>query len=145
MENTSPLWKQLFDRAERVVGPALDGLVRTDEFAAFTALGQRGFIEIDRRLENTSRRLWHRLNLPAGSDINRLLEHIARLERHVSDLEHQLTDRENAEYLASLTARHELRSADRKRADAREAKTSRGASRSRSPAAKHSLPTRSGR
>ena len=46
-----------------------------------------------------------------GFDMNRLLVHIARLEREVRDLRNQLADRENAEYLASLAARHDTKQA----------------------------------
>jgi polyhydroxyalkanoate synthesis regulator phasin len=46
----------------------------------------------DRTLESVSRRLLHLLNLPAGSDIRRLREQIARLERQVVALSKDLDD-----------------------------------------------------
>ena len=107
MASSSPLWKQLFDAVDGRLSPAIDELARSEDAAALAALGRRGRSELDRRLEQASRRTLHLLNLPAGSDVNRLLEHIARLEREVRDLRNLLADRENAEYLASLTARHE--------------------------------------
>ena len=105
--STSPLWKQLFDAVDERLSPAINEMARSDDAAALAALGRRGRSEFDRRMEQASRRTLHLLNLPAGSDVNRLLEHIARLEREVRDLRNLLTDRENAEYLASLAARHE--------------------------------------
>lgn len=107
MASSSPLWKQLFDAVDERLSPTVDELARSDDAAALAALGRRGRSEVDRRMEQASRRVLHLLNLPAGSDVNRLLEHIARLEREVRDLRNLLTDRENADYLASLTARHE--------------------------------------
>jgi polyhydroxyalkanoate synthesis regulator phasin len=102
----SPLWKQVFDTVERRVGPALDELVKRDDVVTALVLAQRTRGEIDRRLERTSRRVLHLLNLPAGSDVNRLLAHIARLEREIGDLRSQLADRENAEFLAELEERY---------------------------------------
>ena len=107
MASSSPLWKQLFDAVDERLSPAINEMARSEDAATLAALGRRGRSEIDRRMEQASRRTLHLLNLPAGSDVNRLLEHIARLEREVRDLRNLLTDRENAEYLASLAARHE--------------------------------------
>ena len=36
------------------------------------------------------RRAWHLVNLPAGSDVNRLLDEIATLQRQVRDLEKRI-------------------------------------------------------
>ena len=105
--SSSPLWKQLFDAVDGRLSPAINDMARSEDAATLAALGRRGRSELDRRMEQASRRALHLLNLPAGSDVNRLLEHIARLEREVRDLRNLLTDRENAEYLASLAARHE--------------------------------------
>ncbi len=107
MASSSPLWKQLFDAVDQRLSPTINEMARSEDAAALAALGRRGRSELDRRMEQASRRALHLLNLPAGSDVNRLLEHIARLEREVRDLRNLLTDRENAEYLASLAARHE--------------------------------------
>lgn len=105
----SPLWKQVFDTVEGRVGPVLDELMTRDDVVTALVLAQRTRGEIDRRLERTSRRVLHLLNLPAGSDVNRLLAHIARLEREIGDLRNQLADRENAEFLAELEERHRSR------------------------------------
>jgi hypothetical protein len=109
MPSSTPLWKQLFDAVDERLSPTINDLARSEDAATLAALGRRGRSELDRRMEQASRRTLHLLNLPAGSDVNRLLEHIARLEREVRDLRNLLTDRENAEYLASLAARHQAR------------------------------------
>jgi len=109
-----PLWKQLFDALDERLSPAINEMARSDEAAQLAALARRGRSELDRRVEQASRRALHMMNLPAGSDVNRLLEHIARLEREVRDLRKALTDRENAEYLAALSARHEATKASAK-------------------------------
>jgi uncharacterized membrane protein YccC len=98
------VWKQLFDAADRRFGSTVNELARRDEVVALAALGLRSRTEIERAMERMSRRALHFLNLPAGSDVNRLLQQIARVEREVRGLRHQLADRENAEYLAALEA-----------------------------------------
>jgi len=123
MASSSPLWKRVFDALDERVSPAINEMARSEDAATLVALGRRGRSELDRRMEQASRRTLHLLNLPAGSDVNRLLEHIARLEREVRDLRNALTDRENAEYLASLAARHK---ADRPAAKRRSAPRSKG-------------------
>jgi polyhydroxyalkanoate synthesis regulator phasin len=107
MASSSPLWKRLFDAVDERVSPTINEVANSDDAATLVALGRRGRSELDRRMEQASRRTLHLLNLPAGSDVNRLLEHIARLEREVRDLRNLLTDRENAEFLAALSERHD--------------------------------------
>jgi hypothetical protein len=107
--SASPLWKQLFDAVDQRLSPTLNDFAKRDEVVSLTSLALRSRAEIDIAIERLSRRALHFLNLPAGSDVNRLLEHIARVEREVRDLRHQLTDRENAEYLAALARTHAQR------------------------------------
>lgn len=102
----SPLWKQVFDSVEARIAPVVDDLMKRDDVVTAVVLAQRTRGEVDRRVERASRRVLHLLNLPAGSDVNRLLAHIARLEREVGELRNELADRENAELLAELSARH---------------------------------------
>jgi hypothetical protein len=103
--SASPLWKQLFDSLDQRFSPTINDLAKREEVVALTSLALRSRKEVDRLAEQASRRALHFLNLPAGSDVNRLLEHIARVEREVRELRHQLADRENAEYLAELERR----------------------------------------
>lgn len=79
------------------VGPALDGFTRSEEFAALTAIRTRARQEAGRQLERTSRRLFHLVNLPAASDINRLLRQIALVEREVRELRKRLDDEPTTE------------------------------------------------
>ncbi|MFM7536353.1 MAG: hypothetical protein ACKO91_11275 [Acidimicrobiales bacterium] len=106
MSTPSP-WKRVFDLVDARVSPVINELARSQDVAVLLALGVRAQREVERRAEQLSRRALHLLNLPAGSDVNRLLDHIARLEREVSDLRAELTDREVAAYLAELAERHE--------------------------------------
>ncbi len=103
-ERSQPTWKQVFDSVEKVIGPRINGVVRSEEFATLVALNKRGQVELTRRLEQLSRRTLHVLNLPAGSDVNRLLTHIASLEREVRDLRKEISNNSDAEFLASIPA-----------------------------------------
>ena len=103
-ERSQPTWKQVFDSVEKVVGPRINRVVGSEEFATMVALNKRGQVELTRRLEQVSRRTLHVLNLPAGSDVNRLLTHIASLEREVRDLRKEISHNSDAEFLASIPA-----------------------------------------
>ncbi len=104
-QQSSPLWKQLFDVLDRRLSPTINELAKSDDVGTVIALGHRARSKLAQRLEASSRRVLHLWNLPAGSDVNRLLEHISRVEREVRDLRNQLVDRENADHLASLSER----------------------------------------
>jgi len=62
------------------------------DIAAGIALAQSLRHDALRAAEAPSRRLLHLLNLPAGSDVNRLLVQIAALEREVRELRKRIED-----------------------------------------------------
>ncbi|MBA2513806.1 MAG: hypothetical protein H0V26_05690 [Solirubrobacterales bacterium] len=92
-EQKGLLWRA-FDAAEKAAAPRLEGAVRTGTFAAALSIVTRVDAAVRHELEARSRRLWHGLNLPAGSDVTRLRRQIATLDRelrHISrTLEHTL-------------------------------------------------------
>jgi hypothetical protein len=85
-----PIWRVGFDVGERAVGLPLEALVRTEAYMDAVALTLRTRRETAQRLERISRRALHLLNLPAGSDIRRVNDQLARLDRHVVALSKQL-------------------------------------------------------
>lgn len=100
------LWKELFDRLDSTVGPTLNNVAKSDDFTAATALMRRTRRAIERRFEEASSRVLHAFNLPAGTDVHRLLVHVAQLEADLRGIRTQLADREHAEFLAQLEADH---------------------------------------
>jgi hypothetical protein len=84
------VWRLGFDVAERAVAMPLEALVRTEAFFDAVTLGTRAQRGTSARLERLSRRALHLLNLPAGSDVRRVSDHVARLDRHVIALSKQL-------------------------------------------------------
>jgi hypothetical protein len=83
-------WKRLFDSVDRTVGTRVNDFARSEDFATVAALGRRAQTKFGQFTERASRRILHSFNLPAGSDVNRLLGQIALLEREVRDLRKEL-------------------------------------------------------
>jgi predicted transcriptional regulator len=85
-----PAWRQGFDAVEGVVGPRLTALVNSEAFAIAVGIATRAEHTMRQRSERTTRQLLHRLNLPAGSDVTRLLAEIGTLQQQVRELTKQL-------------------------------------------------------
>ena len=82
-----PLWRRTYDAVERPVGSRLEVAVQTEQFADVAGLLVRTRAELGRRVERTTRRALHRVNLPAASDVARLREQVTALDRSVRRLE----------------------------------------------------------
>ncbi len=96
-----PLWRQMYDRAERAVAPRLEACVRTGMFASTLATVTKARAELSRRgaqladgLGTASARGLHVVNLPAADDVTRLRTEIRGLDRRVRDLTRQLDQAE---------------------------------------------------
>lgn len=90
-----PLWRRAFDTAERAVAPHLERGVQSGGFTEAVVLVQRTRNGVYRRLERDSRRVWHLLNLPAGSDVRRLRRQVASLDREVRLLREALQQQQS--------------------------------------------------
>jgi len=82
----SPLWRRLYDTAERAVSPRLESVVRTDHFARGAALAGWAQSTARTQVAALSARVWHLVNLPSGTDIARLRGQIGALDREVRRL-----------------------------------------------------------
>ncbi len=96
-----PLWRQLYNRAERAVAPRLEAGVRTGMFASTLATVTKARAELSRRgaqlagdLGTVSARGLHVVNLPAADDVTRMRAEIRDLDRRVRDLTRQLDQAE---------------------------------------------------
>ncbi len=87
-----PGWRKGVDAVEGVLTPVAGNVVRNDTFALTLAVVARARRGAAGRAERISRQALHLLNLPAGSDINRLLRSIASVEREVRELAKQVED-----------------------------------------------------
>jgi len=81
-----PLWRRLYDTAERAVAPHLESVVRSEHFARGTALAGWAQATARARVEALSARMWHLANLPAGTDIARLRTQVGALDREIRRL-----------------------------------------------------------
>ncbi len=97
-ESSAPVWKQLFDAAERTVGSRINDFAKSENYAILVGLATRVQRQSAERSERLSRQFLHMANLPAGSDVNRLLTQIAKLEREVRELRKQLDDQKRGTY-----------------------------------------------
>ena len=83
---TAPRWRQAYDAVEREATPRVEGVLHSDAFATVSGLLNQVRRKIEADLAHASRRSLHLLNLPAGSDVTRLLNEIGQLRQEISDL-----------------------------------------------------------
>jgi hypothetical protein len=89
----APLWLHTIHRLERAIGGPLECALHSDTYFDLVAEATRARGRAGRTVEGLSRRWLHLLNLPAGSDIRRLREQLARMERRVAHLSQELEQR----------------------------------------------------
>lgn len=87
-----PTPRSLLASATNRIAPALSGTLASDEFVIATGVRRKLGRELSQRGTAVSGRALHLLNLPAGSDITRLLRQIANVEREVRELRNALAD-----------------------------------------------------
>jgi hypothetical protein len=80
------LWRQAFDAVDSRVAPRLEEATRSSAFAELLSLAARAQAGVRGEFEARTRRLWHLVNLPAGSDVTRLRRQVAGLDREVRQL-----------------------------------------------------------
>ena len=90
--NEPPPWQRAVLAVQVRANPLLRRAVDHPDIAAGIALAQTLRQDALRATEAPTRRLLHLLNLPAGSDVNRLLVQIAALEREVRELRKRVED-----------------------------------------------------
>jgi uncharacterized membrane protein len=96
-------------------------MVRSESFAVAVGLVARVQRAVQQEAGRTTRRLLHQLNLPAGSDVSRILNEIGQLRRQVRELTVELEETREALAAAQTTAappRAPRKRAQRKRGEA---------------------------
>ena len=88
----TPIWQQWVNGVDRMIAPPLEAMFRHEAFGLAAALSKRAGSDFIARTEKLSRRGLHTLNLPAASDINRLLQEIAYVERQLRVLAKTVDD-----------------------------------------------------
>jgi len=87
-----PLWLRAVLRLERAVGEHVEAAVHSDAYFDLLAGAKRRQASASRMAESVSRRALHLLNLPAGTDVRRLREQLARMDRRLTSLSKELAD-----------------------------------------------------
>lgn len=96
MAQNQPLWLQLVHSLERKVGKPVEGFVRSDAYFDVLAGATRAGRRVRHATEAVTQEWLHLWNLPAGSDIRRVQEQLARLERRLAQLSKEVADRDEA-------------------------------------------------
>jgi hypothetical protein len=110
------LWLKAVHRLERAVGERVEAAVHSDTYFDFVTVAQRQQRGAKALAESISRRCLHLLNLPAGTDVRRLREQLARMDRRLTQIAKELEGdepRETAE-VAEADGSSEVAEADGK-------------------------------
>ena len=91
-----PLWLKLVLRLERAVGGPVEAAVHSDAYFDVVAELNRGTRRLTDAVEGVSKRGLHLLNLPAGTDIRRVREQLARMDRRLLQISKELEQLERA-------------------------------------------------
>ena len=92
MAERAPAWRQGFDAVERQLAPRLEAVVQSEQFAVAVGLAARVQRAVEGELARNTRRVLHRLNLPAGTDVSRILNELGQLRVQVRELSDELAD-----------------------------------------------------
>jgi hypothetical protein len=93
---SQPLWLRAVYRLERAIGEPIEAAVRSDTYFDVVAHATRARSRALGAAEGVSRRCLHLLNLPAGSDVRRVREQLARMERRLQTLSDEIASLEAA-------------------------------------------------
>ncbi len=82
--------RDLYNRFEKVATPLADEVTRSQEFAQAVALLASVNKTVRAGLGKVAARAWHAVNLPAGTDVQRLRQQVGALDRDLRLLSLQL-------------------------------------------------------
>ena len=90
--SSKPLWLKAVHKVERAVGGPIEAAVRTDTYFDIVTKVTRATGSVKRKVSGTSTRVLHGINLPAGSDMQRMREQLSRMERRLNRLTEEVAD-----------------------------------------------------
>jgi hypothetical protein len=94
MPANQPLWLRAVLKLERSIGGPVESAVRSDTYFDLVSKTTRVSRGVRGAAEGVSRRCLHALNLPAGSDIRRVRQQLARVERQLNQLSDEVSERD---------------------------------------------------
>jgi hypothetical protein len=90
MSSGPPLWLQVIHRLERAIGEPVESAVHSDAYFDVISQMTRTRSQLVGAVEGLSRRCLHLVNLPAGTDVRRVREQLARMERRLNALSDEI-------------------------------------------------------
>ena len=75
--------RDIYNRFEKVAAPLAAEVTRTEEFAQAAALFTAVNKTVRAEAQKVQARVWHAVNLPAGSDLQRMKVQLGSLDREV--------------------------------------------------------------
>jgi len=90
MAADQPLWLKLVLRFERKIGVPVESAVRSDAYFDLLTHANRTRARLTELTEGWSQQWLHLFNLPAGSEVRRLREQLARVERQLGEIAREL-------------------------------------------------------
>jgi hypothetical protein len=97
MAQGQPLWLRAVHRVERTIGERVEAAVRSDTYFDLVSSAWCNYARSMRMVEGLSRQGLHLLNLPAGTDIRRVREQLARMDRRLTRISKELAELQLAE------------------------------------------------
>ena len=92
--SAKPLWLRAVYRLERAVGEPVEAVVRTETYFDVMTTATRTTKTVKRKVTGASTRALHLVNLPAGTDLQRMREQLARMERRLNQLSETVEERD---------------------------------------------------
>lgn len=92
MAGDRPVVLRTVSKVDSFVAPTIEGIVQHEVVGLGMAVAVRFRRGLTQRTERLSRHVLHALNLPAGSDVRRLLAQLAMVEREVRELNKAVND-----------------------------------------------------
>ena len=92
MPENQPLWLRAVLRLERAIGEPIESAVRSETYFDLLSTTTRVRRRVVGTAEGVSRRCLHLVNLPAGSDIRKMRQQLARMERQLNQLSHEVSE-----------------------------------------------------
>jgi hypothetical protein len=90
--NRQPLWLRAVLKLERAIGEPIEAAVRSDRYFDLISTTTRVRRQATGLAEGVSRRALHLMNLPAGSDIRKIRQQLARMERRLGQLSDDVSE-----------------------------------------------------
>jgi hypothetical protein len=85
-----PRWRQIYDGIERQLSPRTEALIGSQVFGTVLGFATRSKRTVRDRITRATASTWHLLNLPAGSDVSRILREIGAVNRQLRILQVQI-------------------------------------------------------